>query len=618
MSQFQSIHEQRRDITRILNAEAITPLFQPIVGFERAEILGYEGLSRGPSDSWLHSPLVLFETAARCGLLVDMEVCAVRVLVRRFVELALPGQLFLNVSVDTLLATANREDDLRREFARLELPPSRIVVELTETHAVPDHQAMRDAINGLRRLGVVIALDDLGEGFASLRRWSELSPDFVKIDRHFIDGLSRDPIKQQFIKSILDIATSSGCNVIAEGVEEESDLRVLLQLGVPNAQGYLFAKPLSAPRTTLNPALDVLLAGRQESMRQHSLIGMKTTTASQLAKRGHTVRPEFTCERVVKMFRRDPRLYSLPVLDDDERPIGVLRSLDSMSRAADRYFIDLFGKRSCSVLMDRSPLIFDVSASLRTMSDLVANIDERLLVDGFIVTQDGRYFGSGRISDLIKAVSDSQLFSARYANPLTMLPGNVPIDEYIDSLLRQQAEFMVVHWDLGSFKAYNDIYGYRAGDDVILFTARVLAQATDPDRDFLGHVGGDDFVMVLSSQDWEARVERAIVAFDSGVQTYFNEEHLAAGGYLTQNRQGQEVLHPLVSIAAGVVRVLPSEFESHRQVARAAGEAKKMAKCNERSAYFVERRGQRSAAAASLAQAQLQAIAAIGRSPDRA
>ncbi|MEC5398870.1 GGDEF domain-containing protein [Uliginosibacterium sp. H1] len=586
-------HAQRRDIARVIDTEAITPLFQPIVDLERAGILGYEGLSRGPSDSWLHSPLILFEAAAQCGQLVELETCALRVIVRRFVELALPGQLFLNVSVDTLVASLHREEVLRREFARLDLPPSRIVIELTESRAVLDQVALRQAIDGLRKMGFVIALDDLGEGFASLRRWSELRPDFVKIDRHFIDGLSRDPMKQQFIKSILDIATSSGCNVIAEGLEEEADLRVLRQLGMPNGQGYLFSKPQPAPRTTLKPEIDVLLGGYQDSTRLYSISGLKTTTASQLAKRSHTVRADFSCARVLQMFRADPRLSSLPVLDDEERPIGILRSLDTMSRAADRFFLDLFGKRSCTEIMDRSPLVFDASASLRTMSDLVANIDERFLVDGFIVTQDGGYFGSGRISDLIKAVSDLQLFSARYANPLTLLPGNVPIDEHIDSLLRQQAEFVVVHWDLGSFKAYNDLYGYRAGDEIILFSARVLAQAADPDRDFLGHVGGDDFVMVLTSQDWEARIQRAIASFDSGVRAYFSDEHLAVGGYVTQNRQGQEMFHALVSIAAGVARVRPRDFDSHRMVARSAAEAKKIAKTREGSNYFVERRNGR-------------------------
>ncbi|MDG4870355.1 diguanylate cyclase, partial [Guyparkeria sp. 1SP6A2] len=84
-------------------------------------------------------------------------------------------------------------------------------------------------------------------------------------------------------------------------------------------------------------------------------------------------------------------------------------------------------------------------------------------------------------------------------------------------------------WDIDHFKPFNDVYGYRIGDDIIRLAARVLTQAADPQVDFVGHIGGDDFLMVLCSSDWEERLERVCKAFDAGVRSFFSPEHLAAG-----------------------------------------------------------------------------------------
>ncbi|KAI1696038.1 diguanylate cyclase, GGDEF domain-containing protein [Ditylenchus destructor] len=200
------------------------------------------------------------------------------------------------------------------------------------------------------------------------------------------------------------------------------------------------------------------------------------------------------------MFQRDEQLFSMPVLDDSNRPIGILRSLQVLKRSAERYFMDIHEKRPCTALMDPHPLIFDAGTPLREMSEAIASLDDRLMVDGFI------------------AVSDLQVHSARYANPLTLLPGNVPTDQHLDALLHEGREFVVVAWDIDHFKPFNDVYGYAAGDDIIKLCAQILQTAADPELDFVGHVGGDDFVMVLGSPDWTARITRVCREFDRQIR----------------------------------------------------------------------------------------------------
>jgi len=570
--------------------------FQPLVAIDRADIYGYEALTRAPADGPLHSPLVLFETAARLGRLVELEHLIVRRAMQRFKALGLPGLLFLNVTADTLVGAREHVGMLATELAELGLPTSRVVIELTETRPIEDLAQLDDALQALRERGFRVALDDLGEGFASLRRWMEMRPDFVKIDRHFIDGIAQEPLKQQFVRSIVEMAATSGCEVVAEGLEQEPDLDVLRRLGLTICQGYLFARPSATPRTSLSAqwsgrlAADALPRLLQNDLALPLASGA-ITSAAQLARRGLTVTAEINCRSIVDLFHRDDQLLAIPVLNAQQQPIGVLRSLHVLKRSTERYFMDIFDKRSCVELMDANPLVFDVCTPLRAMSDAMANLDERLLVDGFIVTRDGAYFGSGRSSDLLKAVSDLQVHAARYANPLTLLPGNVPIDNHLDRLIEAGESFAAVVWDIDNFKPFNDVYGYRVGDDIIRLADRALTQAADPQFDFVGHIGGDDFIMVLSSADWEQRLARVCEAFDIAVRSFFSAEHLAAGGYVTLNRQNQPSFHPLPTFSAGAVQHVPGSFDSARSLSAALAEPKRVAKGRAGgSRFFVDRR----------------------------
>lgn len=573
------------EVKRIIAAAAITPHFQPIVDLSTGQILGFEGLTRGPSDSFLHSPIALFKAAEAADVLFELERCAILTIVLAFGRLQLPGRLFINVS-PAAIAQAGGFDEVLKDMLRAAgLPASRIVVELTETHAVNDVDRLLRAIAALRSLGLVVALDDLGEGFSSLKRWTEVRPDFVKIDRHFVDGLSQDPLRQQFIRSILDMARTAGCHVVAEGVETESDLSVLRELGMHSAQGYYFAKPSASPRTSVRPDIARLLSAA--SRREVNWPRMK---AGALAKPSLTFTAAADCETVVETLSANPQLYAIPVLDEFQRPMGLLRGLDCLARASRQPFSAQHGKASCLELMDPKPLIFDTESSLASMAEAIAATEERHLIDGFVVTRQGQYWGTGRISDLLRALSQSQLSAARYANPLTQLPGHVPLDEHVDGLLNQRVPFAVGHWDIRGFTAFNEAYGYRAGDDMIAFTGQVLHSALHDEADMLGHVGGDDFVSVFTSVDWRPRIERALALFDRGVRRFYAPEHLAEGGFVTRGRRGHEVFNPLATLVVGVVPVQPGQFESHSQISRVASETKLVAKQSPGSALFVDRR----------------------------
>ncbi|MDO8306234.1 EAL domain-containing protein, partial [Herminiimonas sp.] len=203
-------------LKEVIQHRQLTPLFQPIIRMQSGEIIGYEGLIRGPSDSPLHSPLNLFKVARDCGLSVEVEHLCRRITLEKFAELQLPGRLFLNVSPECLVQPDVKHGETLGYIHEVGINPERVIIELTESQPTYDYDMLREAVKHYRAMGFRIAIDDLGEGFSSLRLWSELRPEYVKIDMHFVQGINLDPIKLQFVRSIQEIAEKSGTIVIAE------------------------------------------------------------------------------------------------------------------------------------------------------------------------------------------------------------------------------------------------------------------------------------------------------------------------------------------------------------------------------------------------------------------
>ncbi|HVL76197.1 MAG TPA: EAL domain-containing protein, partial [Noviherbaspirillum sp.] len=423
----------------ILEHRQLNALFQPIIDVRNGEIVGYEGLIRGPSDSPLHSPMNLFKTARAHGRSVQLEHLCRRVVLERFAELALPGRLFLNVSPEMLLQPHARRGETLAYIEQVGIQPERVIIELTENEPTYDYELLREAVRHYRGMGFRIAIDDLGEGFSSLRLWSELRPEYVKIDMHFVQGINHDPVKLQFVRSIQEIAEQSGTAVIAEGIETQAELLLIRDLGIRCGQGYHIARPHPNPPGSL--ANDVLqgLAGGGVPVYPHSHSpAHNAATAQKLLRTVPVARPHMTNNDVCELFNDNPDLATIPVVAD-EQPVGLISRRDLVDRFARLYLRELYGRKSCQTFMDPAPLIVDVNTGVQALSQMVVDGARHHLSNGFIITEHGRYLGMGTGHDLMREITQMQINAARYANPLTLLPGSVPIDEHIDRLLRNNA-----------------------------------------------------------------------------------------------------------------------------------------------------------------------------------
>jgi diguanylate cyclase (GGDEF)-like protein len=240
--------------------------------------------------------------------------------------------------------------------------------------------------------------------------------------------------------------------------------------------------------------------------------------------------------------------------------------------------------------MNPKPLLVEKSTSLHALASMVAAADSQQLAEGFIIIENGQYCGMGTGQDLMREITRQQIQAAQHANALTGLPGNEPLNQTIDQHLEHNQAFWAAYCDLDHFKAFNDVYGFARGDDAIRLLARALTDHTNAATDFVGHIGGDDFLVLFRSADWEARCQRIMAQFAAASATLYSPADLAAGGYYSEDRKGQRVFTPLVSLSIGLFHVEPGRFSTHHQISSAAAVAKKEAKKIPGNSLFIERR----------------------------
>lgn len=187
------------------------------------------------------------------------------------------------------------------------------------------------------------------------------------------------------------------------------------------------------------------------------------------------------------------------------------------------------------------------------------------------------------------------IYLNRGVSPLTGMPGNSQIETEIKRRLYNNEEFAVIYADLDNFKAYNDVYGFANGDEVIKFTGRVLSEnihrgETEEDNNFIGHIGGDDFIAIVNKRDSYDVVTDIIKQFDEDVLQYFTKEDIEKGYLEVSNRRGIIELFPITSLSLGIVEVTNKRFTNILEIGEVGAQVKHKAKSIQGSSVVINRR----------------------------
>jgi len=566
-------------ISRLIESCALKALFQPIVRLSDGAVIGHEGLIRGPAGGALESPVALFARAHDEALAVELEQAAARACIEAYFNGRPDGDalLFVNYSAAAISSEPEREASL------LHVDRKRIVIELTEQSQIPDLDVFADSVNALRASGLRFALDDYGVANASLSLWAHLAPHYVKVDRYFVHGIAQNAVKFEAVKSMVSFANATGTLLIAEGVECAADLRIVRDLGIPFAQGFLLGRPFQTPATHVSQSAATLLRSQQIAVypatkHRRADVDESANQLESMLIEAPTLKPEARNDDAVHLFNAFPSLHALAVVDRQGTPIALINRRSLMDQFALPYHRELFGKRACMQFANREPVSIERTASIETIATLLTDDEQHALSDGFIVVDDGKYIGLIAGASAVRAVTELRLDAARHANPLTFLPGNLPLGAHIERLIDSGVAFVACYADLDHFKPFNDRYGYWQGDAVLKAVAHALSSACDPHSDFLGHIGGDDFLILFQSGDWYERISRAAGEFNERVRGYYSTEDRAAGGIIGEDRFARQAFFDFVRLSVGAVTVKPGQLRAAAQLSKVASVAKQRAK----------------------------------------
>jgi EAL domain-containing protein (putative c-di-GMP-specific phosphodiesterase class I)/GGDEF domain-containing protein len=560
---------------------AIAAFFQPIVDLRQGTIFGHEALIRGGTGIALPNPEAMLAQAAAESRLTGFELHCVEAVLAQWGRLSKPGRLFVNMSADTLIEAMDASDGtcwLERMLTNREISVRDVTVELTEQCAASDAEALRQAVKALHALGARIALDDFGQGHSNLRRWKDLQPDYVKIDKLLTQGIANCPQNVALVRAIVGLGNAMGSELIAEGVENAKDLRVLRDLGIAHGQGYLFGLPAPELLPTLPEPVAATIGDARIAVMPHaSQTSQPNVLRSLSVIQAPALSPQTPVDEVAAVFQKHPALHALAVVDN-ATPVALINRQSFMNDYARLYFREVHGRRPCLAYGSNTPLVVEREENVESLLGILMSEDQRYLSEGFIVTEKKRYAGLGTGDQLVRAVTEARIEAARHANPLTSLPGNIPINIHIARLLESGADFAACYADLNSFKVFNDHYGYWRGDEMILLLARLATQHADAHRDFVGHIGGDDFLMLFQSPDWHQRCAGLIDEFNRQAPGLYDDADRQSGGIEGEDRHGVVRFTPFATLAIGAVRIPPGMFRHAEDVASEAAIAKHDAK----------------------------------------
>jgi len=575
-----AVRRGRGPLAGLMRSNGLYPVYQPIVSLLDGSIFSHEALIRGPQSSSFHAPDALLAAAAQESLNFEFENFCVIEALDRWGALSESGRLFVNISAEVLVQVLKQcgRDRLLELIGGYGVLPRMLVLEITEHERVTDMDYLASVVQEIRAAGVSLALDDFGDGRSSLRLWSQLKPEFVKIDKYFTKDISQHADKLKTIQALQQIAAIFDTALIAEGIETEDDLRVLRDLGITYGQGYFLGRPALLPREQIDAeALDVMLDRRVAvfpELRRASNAG----TLSRLAVvEAPPVSLTTTNDALATLFLAHTKLHAVAVVDGS-RPVGIINRSLFMNEYSKLYYREVWGPKSCMMHANLEPRLIERNHNVDELIGILTSDDQRYLADGFIVTDNGRYVGMGTGEQLVRSVTETRVEAARHANPLTFLPGNIPISQHIERLLNSGVEFVACYADLNNFKPFNDQYGYWRGDEMIRLVARLALAHCDPRCDFVGHVGGDDFIILYQSADWQKQCEQFVSEFAEHAVELFDAPAREAGGILAEDRHGVARFFTLTTISIGAVKIKRDEFTSAEQVASVAARAKHDAK----------------------------------------
>ncbi|MFP4152463.1 MAG: bifunctional diguanylate cyclase/phosphodiesterase [Alkalispirochaeta sp.] len=544
--------------------------FQPLVSTHTGRTFGFEALLRGWNEAGFTSIAHLFDRADEDGVIVEVNTMLLEQAISRYLErIPDPGpagvdgersRLFFNLD-NRVFHDPDAADRIHNAIRRTGIPPELLSFEISERNELPSGAYDPDQLPSLRGTGVQIALDDFGAGYSGLQVLYQAKVDIIKIDRFFVEGIDRDATKRIFVTSLVNLAHSMGQRVVAEGVETKREYYVSREIGCDYIQGYLVARPDASaePLKGIYTIIEQLISADRRSASSNEQILLHNLSPIE------PITTDTPILDVLKRFRSEPETTIVPVVTGDGEPLGIIREQDLKTYVYSPYGISLLMNRTYRnefySYLRRVPVV-PIHVRIDRILQIYAMDSD---AEALIVTEGGRYRGCLDSKALLQILHQREVATARDQNPLTRLPGNTIITEYLSAVFKPNPSWNVlVYIDFNHFKPFNDTYGFRVGDRIIQLFGDLLRSEVNERSAFAGHIGGDDFFLAFEATDAEIstridNIRRLVERFRQDVLPFYSAEDSRRGYIEGHDREGNPKRFEMLSAAAAILLIPPHD-----------------------------------------------------------
>lgn len=576
--------EQLKDeLDYIIENKKIKTVFQPIISLRDGNVLGHEALSRITCESSIENTEMLFKTAGVYNKLWELELlCRTKALETAYKFMIPPysKKLFLNVDPNIIHYEKFRKGFTKEFLSRYDIESQNVIFEITERNVVANLSNFISSIDHYKSQNYKIAIDDAGAGYSGLNLISDVNPHYLKLDMKLIHGIASDNLKYALVKGMSEFSKASNISLIAEGIETYEELETLIDMGVQYGQGYFIQKPNADILDIDENVLSYIKKINQKKNNMNNNI-ISNIYIKHLCTSSYVVHPYEKVSRVYEIFRMNPNISGICIVKD-ELPVGIITQEKLAFKLSGQYGYSLHQNKRISEIMDTNFLSVDCKTPISEVSKLAMARPNHKLYDFIVVTEDEKYFGTVTIKDLLQKTTEIEISAAKHQNPLSGLPGNLLIEQRLTQCCTGCDDYTIAYIDIDNFKAYNDCYGFEKGDLIIKLLARLLREHVSHDQ-FIGHIGGDDFIVILNKSVDESYFKNLIDKFEYEVLNFYNETDIRNGFITAKNRRGEIEHFPLISITCVLTTNKDKCFTNIFELTEYLSEMKKTAKQNKYS-----------------------------------
>lgn len=501
----------------------------------------------------------LFEAAKKHNLLWELEELSRRKTLeaaKEFIKPPFLKKLFMNVYSETIENKKFNQELLRFFMKEYHIAPQNILFKVADKVMVQETNGATTSISQYYNHNIRFLIGEMQDDFSQLEAIHPTDAHFIKIDMQLIRDIDRYDLKGLLVKSLVEYAKTTGLALIAEGIETEEEFEAVLNLGVQYGQGYYIQKPyetIQPIRHQLKEKIQILNRINVQKASNHVLY----TPIKELVSSTQVIPPSTTVLKAYELINDQPYQTGLVVVDNG-KPIGVVSKETLAFRLSGRYGFNLYQDKPITKVMKREFLAVDVNMPVNLVGEMAMDRPADAIYDFIVVTKAEKYYGIVTIKTMLRKTIDLKVRSAKQENPLTGLPGNGIIAEKITQLIESDKEYSVSYLDIDHFKSFNDNYGFESGDAIIKLLAATITKHL-PDNAFIGHIGGDDLVVIFDRHIPDNYFQPIIDIFEQKAHAFYNLEDRERGYVVAQNRLGVTDEYPLLSLTA--VTLSNEDFE---------------------------------------------------------